>query len=141
MRIHPPPPLPPSLAPTIPPSGLDYKSMEEFINEEACQGTMEGNRSCLRQYGPGRSDGQCGPPAFCQSGLCGQPQLLRGPISDFATEYDLNHQYLALVAAVENGIISQQERHRGFQTIRTTLGAPVKLTAHNIIHLIYFKCP
>lgn len=48
---------PPQPGPTIPPSGLDYKSMEEFINEEACRGTMEGNRSCLRQYGPGRSDG------------------------------------------------------------------------------------
>lgn len=78
---------------------------------------------------------------FARVAFVVNPNFYKGPISDFATEYDFNHQYLALVAAVENCIISQQERHGGFQTIRTTLGAPVKLTAHNIIHLIYFKCP
>lgn len=50
-------PLNPQPGPTNPPSGLDYKSMEEFINEGACRATMESNRGHLRQYGPGHSDG------------------------------------------------------------------------------------
>lgn len=131
VRIHPAPPQP---RPTIPPSGLDYKSMEEFIKEEACWGTMESNRSCLRQYGPGRSDGQCSPPAP-EWPLWSTPTFIWANIRF----HHFNNQFLALVAAVENCIISHQDRHRGFQTAQL-LCAPVKLTVHNIIHLIYFKC-
>lgn len=43
---------PPQHGPTNP-SGLDYKSMKQFINEEACRATMEINGGHLRQYGPG----------------------------------------------------------------------------------------
>lgn len=71
------------------PSGLDYKSMKQFINEEACRATMEINGGHLRQYGPGHSDGWGGPPAFNQSGPYGQPQLLSGPILCFTRKFDL----------------------------------------------------
>ena len=59
-------------------------------------------------------------------------------ISDFTTKSNFNNSFCALVVAMANGIISYRDRHRGFQTVRTT---PVKLTVHNIKHLIYFKCP
>lgn len=67
-----------------------------------------------------------------QSGPCGQPQLLYGPISDFTTKYDLNNQFLALAAAVENRIISQQVHHRGFQTVKAILTVHI----HNPFNLL-----
>lgn len=65
-------------------------------------------------------------PSFCM----GQYQ-----ISPQSNKHTTNNQFWALGAAVENGIISHQDPHRGFQK---SLVCTSKVDS--LIHLIYFKC-